>query len=238
MFLTASKTAVVEAMRAVYDDEYAGDIAFQSIDIEYPDQEYKWPACLVQMRLDGPVQWTGINPNHYEFDPGAFNDVNPGSGKHREIRLGDFRGSFDFTVLSLTSHERDRLWDGLVELFLFGDMRSDTRDFFETIGGDEDDPLHDLVRMTPIKDQVQPMGDSIGPGVPWDNTLLAYEATLRVPVIGQFAADTFTHELYPVSALSVWPYKSDDPVPGEGDEPPVDDGPGPDPKAGIGVWLE
>lgn len=224
MFLTASKTAVVEAMRAVYDAQYLGDISFKSIDIEYPDQEYKWPACLVQMRLDGPVQWTGINPNHQEVDPitGAFKD----------IRLGDFRGSFDFTVLALTSQERDRLWDGLVELFLMGDMRSDTDDFLETID------THDLIRMTAVRDQVQPVGDSIGPGVPWNNTLLAYEATLRVPVIGQFGADVFTRELYPISSITVWPYRQDEPVPGEGTTPPVDSGPGPNEEDGLGVWYQ
>lgn len=217
MFLRAAKVALVEALRATFDvdpdhrleDEDAAYEGFRprSVSIEYPEEEMDWPAIFVQFHPEA-VSWTGINPD--EYLP-TMDDDRP----WQNIRRGQFEGNFDLMILALTSAERDRMWDELVELVLMGDMRSDTNRFHQALAH------HDLISMTIQRAQVRPVGDSVGAGVPWDGNRLAYEATLRLQVTGQFAADAFNRELIAFQAITVHPY-SDIEVPyGE------DDGEGP-----------
>lgn len=205
MFLVGVKLALVEGLRNVYDDDYtAEEVKPRRIDIEFPNELGDWPAVLVQFRANS-ISWSGVNPDEYAILDGGPLD-------YTQYRLGSFTGSFDLSVYALSSVERDRIYDSLVQLFLMGRLRPDTADFFKTIAE------HDLIRMTVQETQLVPIGDTVVQGTPWGEDRLSYEATLRVPnVVGQFVADTYRAQLSAFESIRLFPYTDRDPVPGEGD---------------------
>lgn len=204
MFVSAVKLAIVEALReTVLAAGFTGDARFQSIDIEYPEQSQQWPSLLVQFHPRGSVSWTGVNPE--EFTEAGELETFDWTG----ITKGYFEGSIDLTVLALTSRERDRLWDALIELLLMGLRNADTEIFFERLNN------HDLIDMTVLPSNITPLGDSISPGTPWDPEPLSYEATVRIDVVGQFYASTYDRRLMSISEVHLYPYRDVDPMPGE-----------------------
>jgi hypothetical protein len=207
VFLMATKVAIVEALRAVYDDYALDEARPRRVDIEYPQDEEDWPAILVQFRLAGPVQWTGIYP-----DVLAPLEEPPEAGTPWEkVRQGLFEGQVELQVLATTSGERDRIYDGLVKLVLMGQKRSDTARFFDRIEN------HDLIGMTVAKSTVQEVGSTVGPGTPWSEEVLTYEATIRFGLVGVFYADEFTEEILPIEKILFYFYREGEAVPGDAD---------------------
>lgn len=203
MFITAVKVAAVEALRATFNDSYMGDINFRNVTTEYPEQSEQWPGLLVQFRPRGQVQWTGLHREQYQplVDDPDYEWLG--------LVLGYFEGSIDLTVLATTAHERDRLWDALVELVLMGEDRADTGKFFTEF------QKHDLVQITFNPAKIDLAGDSISPGTPWDRNTITYEATVRIDVIGQFTADPYNRRLVSFSDYTIYPYS---PSPNNPDE--------------------
>jgi hypothetical protein len=214
MFLTASKVCMVEALRAAlpYNLNQLGKMSPRRIDLEYPEDDQDWPALLVQFR-PSIMSWSGLNP-----DEATLITSGPQINKYRNVRKCLFEGSFDLTLLALTSQERDRCWDSLVELFMLGKNNPATAVFHETIEN------HDLIAMTILQTQPQPLGDSANVGTPWDPNILTYEASIRISVVGQFWADTYDQVLLPLSGITTTGYIQNVEVP-----PPSD---------GYGAWLE
>lgn len=208
MFRMAAKVAMIEALRDVFDAEYPTELGIKprKIDIEYAEKEVDWPFVLVEFRTEGPVQWTGIDLGQaYEADP------LDADFPWRRFRKFYFEGYFTFTVLATTSQERDRLWDQLAKVFLVGRKHAATLDLFQKLES------HDLVGMTVLEGMVVEVGDSVGQGTPWSDSVLTYESTLRVDVVGQFFADEFTEELIRLSDVTFHPYTDIEPPYGEGD---------------------
>lgn len=213
MFRRAATLILVEAFREVYADPDFWGTKPNRIDMEYPEASESWPAILVQFRPD-KVSLTGINSDEIV----AIEDAPDKDGYvARHIREGNFSGNVDLTCLALNSQERDRMWDELTELLLMGDLTDPTA----ALKGKIDEA--DLIAMTAMTAEVQPVGDSISPGVPWDGEILAYEATLRFAVLGQFYADQYTRRLLPLTDIQVFPYT-------DIEEPPYEND-------GEGAWL-
>lgn len=247
MFIVAVKTAVTEALRAVwYQNQNVGQEANdynteltendaplpRRITIEYPEEAEEWPAILVQFRPT-LVEWTGISPDEVidasKEDGGVGLDlsdeaetVNPNPA-YKLIRQGRFEGSIMLQVLALSSMERDTMWDNLVKIIMMGDKRTVTNSFFVTLG------QHDLVGITVMRGSVRPIGDSMGPGTPWDPELLSYEAAIEFDLVGTFYADEYTEDLIPLTAAQVFEYiawdgntypppDNNETPPGEGDD--------------------
>lgn len=188
MFLVALKTAIVEALRATFDSDFTDSPKPRKVSIEYAEDRQDWPFILVQVHVN-TVSWTGLYPD--------IEVLSPGGDSVQVVREGMFDGTCDLSVYALTSEERDRIWDHLVQLFLMGRTRTPTNDFFSTI------QTHDLIALTVQEGEVRPIGDSIGMGTPWDPEALTYEATLQIAFTGQFFADETTRTLLPLSTVSV-----------------------------------
>lgn len=152
------------------------------------------------------VTWTGLFPDEYEPTDNPDFDW-------RRYREGHFEGTVMLTILALTSEERDRLWDGLANLFLAGRLHPASADFYATLEN------HDLVAMTIIEGDVNPVGTSTNPGTPWGTEELTYEASISVPVIGQFRVDSHTQQLVSVESIQTYVYREDDPGFGTWAEP-------------------
>jgi hypothetical protein len=214
MFLTASKVCMVEALRAAmpYNINTLAKAAPKRIDLEYPEDDQDWPALLVQFRPTN-IMWSGLNPDQALIETTSGGVVT----SYRYVRRCSFEGAFDLTLLALSSQERDRCWDSLIELFMLGKNNPATAAFHDTIEN------HDLIAMSILQTQPQPMGDSANVGTPWDPNALTYEATVRIQIVGQFWADTFDQILLPLSAIQAQEYIKDV------ETPPSDN---------YGAWLE
>lgn len=210
MFITAAKTAVVEALRAAFDEDNPDAPRPRRIDIEYVEDAQDWPCVLVEFTAQ-EIGWTGLNPDNYYVHPDPSDPSLPG----RAARVGSFAGTVGLTILSTSAGERDALYDQMVALLLMGRIREGTPDFYETIGS------HDLIAMTVQEGTVKTGSMEISLGTPWDPDVLAYEASVSFDLVGQFFVDGTTRELALLSRVSTFPYVVDgdhsDPVPGEGD---------------------
>ena len=109
MFITATKIAVVEAIRSGFNaigpasNNNTIDLVPRSVTIEYPVEEIEWPAIYVQFRPT-TTQYTGLAPDiETQNQDGTWNSY----------RHGYFEGAFDLQILAMSSEERDRIWDTL-----------------------------------------------------------------------------------------------------------------------------
>lgn len=216
MFITAAKTAIVEALRAVWfidetgnalnSDLRASDRPYpRRITIEYPEEPEDWPFILVQLRPT-IIQWTGIMPDEIV---NAGDEENPA---YKRIRQGRFEASCMLEIIALSSEERDRMWDNVVKLLLLGRTRNPTDNFYSIVD------THDLVGMTIMEGSVRPVGDSISMGTPWDPEILTYEAAVEFDIAGIFYADEYNTDLVTLTEAVIYDYiPVEEAVPGEND---------------------
>lgn len=215
MFITATKVAIVEALRSVWFEDqetntYRSDLKEfdkpypRRISIEYSEEAEDWPFVLVQVR-PSLIQWTGITPDE------IINAGPEDSPTWKRIRQGRFEASCMLQIMALTSGERDRIWDNLILLIMMGRTRSLTRSFHSTL------ETNDLVGITINEASVRPIGDTISVGTPWDPEMLTYEATIEFDMTGVFYADEFNEDLVELTTARIYPYLPIDPIPGEND---------------------
>ena len=88
-----------------------------------------------------------------------------------------------FTAVALTSLERGRLFDAMISVIAFRDQHSTLSLFRDTI---ETDPL---VVLQPNYHSIDQRGFSASPGTPWGTDEMIYEATIGLPVEGEFVSD-------------------------------------------------
>ena len=179
--MTAAKMAMMEGLSTGYTilnpnaatnyQPEGKDLRPQSIQIEYPNAELDWPALLIQFH-PSKVEDIGMNPEFFIAPTGV-------PATYTSQQLIYFEGAYDLSIYSLTSQERDRLWDGLINMILLQPVSVASQAFYQIINN------YDLLpQLTLLQSQITPIGDTIGPGVPWNEELLVYEATIRVPCVG------------------------------------------------------
>lgn len=204
MFIVAAKTAIVEALRSVWyvsesDNQLNADLKASDrpyprrVTIEFPEEPEDWPFILVQLRPT-LISWTGITPDEI---------VNAGTEDHpsyKRIRQGRFEASCMLQIFALSSEERDRMWDNIVNLLLLGRTRNPTDNFYSIID------THDLIGMTIMEGSIRPVGDSITMGTPWDPEVLTYEATVEFDITGIFYADEFNTDLITLTEAKIYDY--------------------------------
>lgn len=190
-YLTVLKTAVVLALKAVFNDDdypeedFAGDKVY--VGIEYPTEAQMYPGVWIDYEDTADLTRAGIN-HEEEFESGGL--IN----KQTRWRFG---GDISFTVVALTSLERDRLYDELVRIIAFGPEDPVTAHFRSTL---ED---NDLLALNANFDTLQPRGGAAAPGTPWGSDEFIYERSLNFEVLGEFIMDPVQGTLVPLSAIEV-----------------------------------
>jgi hypothetical protein len=99
-----------------------------------------------------------------------------------------FQGYATFTIMALTSLERDRLFDEVVKMIAFSQLNPLYFRFRQTI---EDNPW---IAAQIDFDQIAQRGKSATSGTPWGSDDILYEITTASAVIGEFASDLSTGE--------------------------------------------
>lgn len=143
------------------------DLAPHYIGIQYPVKEIQWPCMVIQFHPN-KVEYAGLSPDSYTPVLGS----NPATMS--AIRTIYFEGAWDISIVSTSGAERDRLWDTLFDVFLMDPLNPASNAFY----GNFDN--YDLMSATLLKGTIEPLGDSIGGQVPWNENLLAYEASVRM----------------------------------------------------------
>lgn len=219
MYLVPLKTLLVHAMRETFDGEFPQP-DFRSnvnIGIEYPVEKQGYPGIWVDFAEDAPLRQVGVA--HIERT-----DVTGSPGAYRTGTRFRFEGTASFTVVTLSSLERDRLYDELIRTFAFGKEDVATSQFRETIEN------NDLLAVNAKFDEIQVGGNAAAPGTPWGTDEIIYERTVNLDLIGEFVADPVAAVLVPLSAIIVTPI-IDTTIEGSND-PTL---PGPD--DGKGEWI-
>ena len=201
MFVTAVKTAVVEALNAGFNAlatspvDNSLDLTPNSITIEYPLEQIKWPAIFVQFR-PSKIQWQGLNPDQYKNYAGGYTVSGVTYSGIVSSRMGYFEGNIDLQIMAMHSEERDRLYDSITNLILMGDGSVASTAFTQSIVN------NDLLGMTLLLDTFTPLGDSVSAGTPWSPEELTYEASIRVQCIGDFYEVKYNYVLPEFTAIT------------------------------------
>lgn len=208
MYITHVKTLGIEALQAVFDDQYpVAEFRGLRASIEYPLRGVDLPEVWVRYSDTVPLRQSGIA--HVE-DVDHTNDarVNP-------YTRWRFEGSWEFVVVAASSLERDRVYDELISVIAFSQVDSLRGRFRQYINANT------LIDLTVRTDEIESTGESAEPGTPWGTDEVMYERTLALDLVGDFASDPETGVIVPLTAIQVVPTVDMTPADGE---------------AGFGVW--
>lgn len=189
-YLVHLKTMLVEAMKRVFDQEFPEeDFRDINVSIEYPTEPQHYPGIWVSYSDTQPLQIAGID--HHEFTPPTP------EGYRRRFTRWRFAGYASFTLVALTSLERDRLFDEVVRVLAFNREDSDTPEFRQYVENNE------FIAANMDFDQVEVQGNSVAPGTPWGTDEMIYEVSINMEIIGEFVSDGTTGSLAPLRAIKV-----------------------------------
>lgn len=207
MYLSHLKATLVEAVKAQFDQDYPNE-QFRGIhtSIEYPVDAQNYPGIWVDYEDTQSLQIAGVR--HREFGPSSAD----GSSRRRYTRW-KFGGYASFTVVAMSSLERDLLFDELVRVMAFGSGVDSVNEFRAYI------EHNDLIAVNFDFDQIEVRGNAAGPGTPWGTDEIVYEKTLSMECFGEFVSDGSTQSLVPLSQVRVLPQAQGEanPSPGPGD---------------------
>ena len=203
MFLTATKTVIVEAVRGLFDAEFPEE-DFRNIWVsqEYPKDQANYPGIWVDFDTTADVQTAGIG--HVEY---VASDTGTGV---RKVGRWRFAGMITLTMVAMTSLERDRLADALGMAVAFGledDTTSEFRRYIEH---------NDLVGLQVQWDKFALTGKAESPGTPWGTDDVVYEITMTLDCQGEFISSGSMGSLIPLSAIVVYEQADNDPPPPPG----------------------
>jgi len=173
------KRSVITALNAALDEAYAdpSDVVRRvvgNIEMEYPLERVKYPGIWVQFSFT-EVRRAAIAEMHYREET-----LPSGEPFNRRAMTGFFKGTVSLSLVALSSVERDKIADALVNLFLFADVDELSNRFFDSMEADE------FIRITANKDQLRPRGQSTSVGAPWDPGEVVYEDGYSFDIQGQF----------------------------------------------------
>ena len=178
--IEAAKRGVVMALRKTINGTTLSDQGTVRIDMEYPAKEESYPSIWVQFSLTR-LRNAGMGHEHWT-DEGL-------------VREWMYEGRVNFTLLFLSSKERDQMADALITIFAFSRSASslptqgvtvqreggfEYSDFFSSL--DENEYLSMSINAA----ELRPGGQSVNVGTPWDPDTLVYEDSYSFDVQGQF----------------------------------------------------
>lgn len=194
MYLVNLKTNLVDAIVQTFDAEYPEpDFRNLNASLELPIREQDYPSIWVDFNQAGDLKRAGVD--HTEIDVQA--------GLGREFTRWRFAGTAIFTVVAMTSLERDRLHDEMLRVFAFGNEFSATSQFRSII---ESNPF---IAMNLNFDEIGVRGNVNTPGTPWGTDDYMYEITLSLEGVGEFYADSQTFDLAPISEVRAYAFVED-----------------------------
>lgn len=193
MYLTKTKALAVKAVKETLDASYVEpDFRSVQVSLEYPDKSQSIPCIWVNFDPIGPLRPVGVGYSE--------NVVLAGGPEMTQVTRWSYAGNITYTIVAMSSLERDRLFDEMVAVLGLGQFDS-ARSTFRTLM--ENDPL---IAIQVNYDEVEQRGFSAAPGTPWGTADFMYECTLSVQATGEFVSAVGTNELLPISSIQVIPW--------------------------------
>ena len=167
-----------------------------TVDMEYPMIEEKYPGIWLSSAsprwqnsgvgwelLSKTIEDEGTDEEWVNWEP---------------VREFTFEGKVTLSIVALTSLERDRIADAIVTMLLFSRVPEhvitradrDTKQFRQLIGALSANPY---ISMSINTDILNPGGQAVTTGVPWDSEILGYEDSYSFDLLGQTNI-TFKHD--------------------------------------------
>ena len=184
--IEAVKTAMIDALRETFEGmEITNEASEVHVNFEYPMMEEEYPSIWVQFSLTQPLQRAGVA--HEVYSPIG-----------EPIQEWTFVGRMTFTIVALSSLVRDKIADTLIVNLAFARPMStiitqpqkDVKQYRTLLSYLAKNPY---ISMTINTDKINPGGQSITVGVPWEEDIIAYEDTYSIELEGQFNV-IFKHE--------------------------------------------
>lgn len=187
-YLRTLKTTAVQAVQQAFQARYPepdsdGGTRPLFVSIEYPVEEVNYPAIWVDYE-GSELRTVGI----------AYTELDADGNAYTRWR---FAGHITFTLVALSSNERDMLYDQLVALTAYASQSEFPSEFRQVI---ENAPLIAAVFSF---DTVEERSPSAAPGTPWGTMDVIYERGFALQVIGEFVSDPNTYEMVPLSDIQV-----------------------------------
>lgn len=187
-FLRVIKTTAVQAIQQSFqasypepDPEGGGRDLFVSV--EYPVESANYPAIWVDYE-GSELRTVGI----------AYTEKDADGNVYARWR---FAGHVVFTVVALSSNERDMLWDQLVAMTAYAAQSDFVSLFRQVVEGAP------LVASVWSFDTVEDRSPAAAPGTPWGTMDVIYERGFALQVIGEFVSDPNTYELVNLAEIQV-----------------------------------
>jgi hypothetical protein len=187
-YLRTIKTTAVQAIQQAFQARYpepdsGGGTRDLFVSIEYPVEEAQYPAIWVDYE-GSELRTVGI----------AYTEMDASGNVYARWR---FAGHIVFTIVALSSNERDMIYDQMVALIAFAAQSDFPSEFRQVV---EAAPL---VRVVWSFDTVEDRQPAAAPGTPWGTMDLIYERGFALQVIGEFVSDPNDYELVNLSEIQV-----------------------------------
>jgi hypothetical protein len=182
------KTTAVQAIQQSFQVRYPapdpeGGAKIPFVSIEYPVTEAQYPAI-----------WVDYEPAELRTVGIAYTEQDASGSAYARWR---FAGHVAFTIVALSSNERDLVYDELIGLTAFAAQSEFPSTFREVV---EAAPL---VAAVWSFDSVEDRPPSATLGTPWGTLDYIYECGFALQVIGEFVSDPFTPALVNLAEIQV-----------------------------------
>lgn len=187
MYLTSLKTLLVDAVKETFDEEYPeADFRDLEVSIEYPMKETDYPGIWVDFAPVGQLQIAGVGHIEYaEID-----------GQMAQVSRWRYQGRAQFTLVAMTSLERDRLFDEFIKVLAFGRENPAASQFRAKIENNE------WIACNFDFDEIETGGFAATQGTPWGTDQVVYEGTISMECFGEFVGDWSTDTLVPLARVT------------------------------------
>jgi hypothetical protein len=187
-FLRTIKASAVEAIKASFLAAYpepdpAGGQQELYVSIEYPVDEANYPAVWVDYE-GAELRTVGIAYTETDASGNVFT-------------RWTFAGHITFTVVAMSSNERDMLYDQLISMTAFASQPDAPSSFRQNV------EANDLVACVWSFDTVEERPPAAAPGTPWGSMDVIYERGFALQVKGEFVSDPVTLQLVSLSMIQV-----------------------------------
>ena len=187
-YLRAIKTTAVQAVRQGFEAFYpepdeGGGSRELFVSIEYPVEEANYPAIWVDYE-GSELRTVGIDHTEQDASGNTFTRWR-------------FAGHVVFTIVALSSNERDMIYDQLVGVTAFAAQSDFPGQFRQVV---ENNPL---VAVEWSFDSLEDRPPAAAPGTPWATMDIVYERGFSVQVLGEFLSDPNTFELVNLEEIQV-----------------------------------
>lgn len=187
-YLRTIKTTAVQAIEQSFQARYPepdsdGGTRDVFVSIEYPVEVANYPAIWVDYE-GSELRTVGI----------AYTEQDASGNVYARWR---FAGHVTFTVVALSSNERDMIYDQLIAMTAYAAQSELPGTFRQVV---EDAPL---VASVWSFDSVEDRPSSAAPGTPWGTMDMIYERGFAIQVIGEFVSDPRTYALVELSEIQV-----------------------------------